>query len=143
MTGSARTRGALAVIAALSVMVTGAGCQGGRADAPQTVRAESPEGSLPSWITRVSPEPQADASIDTTVRIGYDINSNWSVGLVIDGVDVTAHSTVSEEEISYDPDEGPLSLDPGPHVVSVKLYKKETESISTLIDTYSFSFEAL
>lgn len=101
------------------------------------------EDILPPTITNVQPKEGAileDTNIKPTIRAEYEDPSGIdteSVEILVDNVDVTEKSTVTEESVTYTPDE---ELKLGNHIVRVKVADKKGNEATK---TWSFTIGEL
>lgn len=100
---------------------------------------------LPSWIIEVLPTPAATYSSSQGVRVNYvPLDTHQTARLIIDGVDVTADSSLTSSGLYYDNNEpGPVDLTAGKHTAEIQLVESLTSDAGfVVVDTYSWTFRS-
>lgn len=79
---------------------------------------------LPEWIQGVHPDPGAEASPTPQVQVIHGaVGVGEGVRLIVNGVDVTAHTAEARPGVlAYDPNRprAPVEIDPGPNTASAE-----------------------
>ena len=122
----------------LALCAVTAGC----ASDPAANQVES--GPLPSWVLDLSPQPGAEWSLDERIEVTYDVPSDESVRLSIDGEDVTDVAELGDGQLTYDARQAPVALElgSGEHTATVERVRTgEGGSPDEPVDSFSWTFQ--
>lgn len=133
---------------------------GGPAATPPTSTPHDSDPTMPAWVQRVHPPPNASNSPERAVSVdATTVPAGQELRLIIDGIDVTAQALTAEPSdtagidgqptnngsLRYDPRDtagAPLvELRPGEHSATAELRERsEFGGRSRLIDAYTWQF---